>query len=229
MKKSKAILWGIVLVLFGILLAVNSLGIYEFDIFFDGWWTLLIIIPCLIGLFTDKDKLTNVIGIAIGVFLLLCSQKLLSFDLFLKLVLPIVIIMLGFKLIFTSAKSAKSEKVMNNVAEQGGNVRNASAIFSSENLIFNGEEFSGATFTAVFGNVVCDLTNAVIPNDCVIKSTSIFGAVDIITPDNVKVKINSTSFLGGTTDKRGTGNKEATATIYFESFNLFGGTDIKNI
>lgn len=227
MKKSKMILWGIVLVLFGILLAVNSMGIFEINPFFDGWWTLLIIVPCFISLFTDKDKMASLIGIIIGVFLLFCSQNLLSFDLFMKLVLPIIIIILGFKLIFTSSKGAKSDKVMKEVIEQGGNVRNVSATFSGQNLVFNGEEFNGAEFNAIFGGIKCDLRNAVIPKDCVIKSTAIFGGIDLIVPDNINVKVNSTSIFGGVSDKKGTSAKESTATIYLEGLCLFGGVDIK--
>ena len=52
MKKVTGILWGIVLVTVGVILAVNALGIASIDIFFDGWWTLFIIVPCAVGLFT---------------------------------------------------------------------------------------------------------------------------------------------------------------------------------
>ncbi len=29
---------------------------------FDGWWTLFIIVPCAIGLITDRDKTGSIIG-----------------------------------------------------------------------------------------------------------------------------------------------------------------------
>ena len=68
MKKLSYILWGIVLMAAGVVLALRIFGITGADIFFDGWWTLFIIVPCAIGLFTEREKTGNIIGIVIGVF-----------------------------------------------------------------------------------------------------------------------------------------------------------------
>lgn len=227
MKKSRNILWGIVLVLAGILLALNSLNILNINVFFDGWWTLIIIIPCLIGIFTDSDKTGNLIGLCVGVFLLFCCQNILSFDLLLKLLFPIIIVIVGCKLIFGSFKSNKSQKVMNDVVSNGGNVRNVAATFSGQDVIYNlGEEFTGAELNAVFGGVKCDLRNAVITKDCVIKCSAIFGGIDIFVPQNVNVKVNSTSIFGGISNKANNSSAN-TVTIYIEGTCLFGGVDIK--
>lgn len=227
MKKSKSILWGLVLVLAGILLAANSFDLINFDIFFDGWWTLIIIIPCFIGIFTDSDKTGNLIGFCIGVFLLLCCQKLLSFDLLLKLLFPIIIVIVGCKMIFSSFKSNKSQKVMNEVISNGGQVKKAAATFSGVDVIYNvGEEFTGAELDAVFGGVKCDLRNALITRDCVIKCSAIFGGIDIFVPQNVNVKVNTTSIFGGTSNKANNSSAN-NVTIYIEGTCLFGGVDIK--
>lgn len=227
MKKSKSILWGIVLVFVGALLALNSLDILDVDIFFDGWWTLIIIIPCLIGLITDNDKTADFIGLCIGVFILLCCLDILSFGLLFKLIFPFIIVVVGFKLIFGSRRSNKNQQILNDVVTNGGNVRDITATFSGQNVVYSvGEEFTGAEINAVFGGVKCDLRNANVTKDCVIKCTSIFGGTDIFVPQNVNVKVNSTSIFGGVSNK--TNNNSAnTATIYIESTCLFGGVDIK--
>ena len=41
MKKFRNIIWGIVLILVGLVIGGNALGITNIDLFFDGWWTLL--------------------------------------------------------------------------------------------------------------------------------------------------------------------------------------------
>ena len=46
MKKVESILWGIVFIVLGLIIAGNVLGITNIKIFFNGWWTLFIIIPC---------------------------------------------------------------------------------------------------------------------------------------------------------------------------------------
>ena len=71
MKKIGNILWGIVFIALGIIIALNTLGVAKINVFFDGWWTLFIIIPCFIGLFKEREKTGNIIGLLIGIVLLL--------------------------------------------------------------------------------------------------------------------------------------------------------------
>ncbi|MBE6609932.1 MAG: hypothetical protein E7634_04630 [Ruminococcaceae bacterium] len=78
MKKIKNTVWGIVLIVIGVIVALNALKITNIDLFFDGFWTLFIIIPCFIGIFTEKDKKGNLIGLVIGVLLLLACRDLLE-------------------------------------------------------------------------------------------------------------------------------------------------------
>lgn len=48
MNNIKNILWGIILVIIGVIIGLNTMGITDIDIFFDGWWTLVIIVPCFL-------------------------------------------------------------------------------------------------------------------------------------------------------------------------------------
>jgi len=110
MKKTSNIIWGSVLILLGVILALNALGLTNINIFFDGWWTVFIIVPCVIGLFKEKEKLPCIVGIILGVCLLLACQEVISFEMLWKLCLPIIIIICGLKLVFTNVKEEKSEK-----------------------------------------------------------------------------------------------------------------------
>ena len=91
MNNFKNIIWGIVLVTIGIIFGLNELNITNINIFFDGWWTLFIIVPCVIGLFNDDEKTGSIIGILIGIILLLGCQAIITFDLVWKLMLPLVL------------------------------------------------------------------------------------------------------------------------------------------
>ena len=84
----------------GLILGLNATGLIDIDLFFAGWWTLFIIVPCFIGLFTDNDKTGDTVGIAVGVILLLCCQDILNFDILWKLLLPIILIIIGLSFIF---------------------------------------------------------------------------------------------------------------------------------
>ena len=107
MKKFENILWGIAFIVVGLILAGNALGITNIDIFFDGWWTLFIIVPCFIGLFNDSDKTGNVIGLVIGGALLLACQGLLNFEMVWKLVVPVALVIIGVSIIFKDSIHGK--------------------------------------------------------------------------------------------------------------------------
>ena len=48
MRKIESILWGLVLIVVGVIIGLNTMGITNINIFFDGWWTLFIIVPSFI-------------------------------------------------------------------------------------------------------------------------------------------------------------------------------------
>ena len=81
MKGYKNIIWGLLFIIVGIIVFTNSFGITNITIFFDGWWTLFIIVPCFIGLFKDEDKSGNLIGLIIGICLLLGCIDIIEFTL----------------------------------------------------------------------------------------------------------------------------------------------------
>ena len=227
MKKVSKILWGIALIVIGGIFALNALGVTDIEIFFDGWWTLFIIIPCLIGIFSERDKVGNIIGLAIGVFLLLCCQNVIGFDMLWKLVIPAIIVIIGLKLIFGAVFGDKATKIIASTKQNGENVKIGCATFSGQDINFDGEIFSGAELTAVFGGVQCDLRNAVIEKDCAITATSIFGGIDILVPDYVNIKISSNSIFGGVSDNNHRPAVPGAVTVYINATCMFGGVEIK--
>ena len=227
MKKLTKILWGIALIAVGAIFALNAFGLTDINIFFNGWWTLFIIVPCFVGLFNEREKTGNLIGLAIGVFLLLCCQNVLSFDMLWKLAVPAIIVIIGLKLVFGAVFGDKANKMIVEARQNGGNVKSGCATFSGQELNFAGEEFTGAELTAVFGGVNCDLRGAVIEKDCAITATSIFGGIDIFVPDHVNVKINSNSIFGGVSEKNHRPADPNQVTLYINATCVFGGVDIK--
>lgn len=95
MKKTSNWLWGCVLIALGVILGVNALGVAHIDIFFPGWWTLFIIIPCAIGLITDEHKGGAIAGLVFGICLLLSCLGVLPFGVFWKLLIPICLVLIG--------------------------------------------------------------------------------------------------------------------------------------
>ena len=227
MKSFGNVLWGIVFIVVGLIIGGNALGITNINIFFDGWWTLFIIVPCFIGLFKEREKTGNIIGLLIGIALLLCCQDILDFDMIWKLALPVVLIIIGISFIFKDTFNHKINEEIKKLNENRTKDGGYCATFAGQNIKFDGEKFNGTELTAVFGGVECDLRNAIIESDVVINASSIFGGIDILAPSNVKVKTKSTSIFGGVENKSNTNGEENTHTIYVNGTAIFGGVEIK--
>ncbi len=226
MRKLNKILWGIVLVAAGLVFALNALGVTNIEVFFDGWWTLFIIIPCLVGFITEREKTGNFAGLAIGIFLLLCAQDILEFDLLWKLILPAVVVILGLRLIFSGIASKTVDKKIHEIKLDGERSKVEFTAFSGSDLKYDGEVFDGAELTTVFGGIKCDLRNAIIEKDTVIKATAIFGGIDILVPEGINVKASSISIFGGMSNKAANTDNN-TVTLYVSATCMFGGVDIK--
>ena len=227
MNRTKNMIWGIALVVVGVIFALNELGLTDINIFFKGWWTLFIIIPSIVMLITSKKKTDGLFGLLVGVSLLLACQGVVGFRHIWRLILPALIVVIGIDLIFKDASWRKEKKDRDEFREMSSGLKEYCATFSGVNLNYDNEVFEGVELTAVFGGIKCDLRNAILNDDVVIKTCCIFGGVDIKVPENVSVKISSSSLFGGTSNKRTKNRIENERTIYINASNLFGGTEIK--
>ena len=227
MKKFGNLLWGLVLIVLGLIIGGNALGITNINVFFDGWWTLIIIIPCFIGLFKEREKTGNIIGLLIGIALLLACQDLLDFNLVWKLLFPAILVAIGVSIIFKDVIGGKVSKEIKKLNEKKTGENEYCATFSGQDVRFDGEQFKGVDLTAVFGGIKCDLRNAIIEEDAVINTSSIFGGIDIYVPENVKVKVKSSSIFGGVSDEKKHCQNADAYTIYINATCIFGGVEIK--
>jgi len=225
LKTAKSIVWGFVLLFVGVILCLNSLELLSFDIFFNGWWTLFIIVPSFIGLFSENNKLGSIIFLIIGILLLLSCQNILDFSLVKKLIAPIIIILIGLSLIFKNVFNNSINKSIKSINSNNQTKESCVAVFSGKDIKLDKEEFNGTTLNAIFGGIKIDLRNAIIKEDVVINCSAIFGGIDIYLPDNVKVKIKSNSVFGGVDNNNNNTDKDIT--VFIDATCIFGGIDIK--
>ena len=222
--KVSNLLWGLVFIIIGTILGLNALEITNINIFFNGWWTLFIIVPSFIDLFKDEDVTGDIIGLVIGFALLFGCNDLINFELIWKLMLPVILVLIGLSFIFKDTINNKVKKEIKKLNKDKHD--EYFATFGEQNINFSNEKFNGCNLNAIFGSVKCDLKEAIINEDAVINVSAIFGGVTILVPDNAKVKITSIPIFGGISDKRTT-KKDGKNTIYINATCLFGGVDIK--
>lgn len=227
MRRLGSVLWGFVFILLGLIIGLNAMGITDINLFFRGWWTLLIIIPCFIGLFRNDNKTGDGIGLIIGIVLLLCTQGILEFRIIGKLIFPFILIMIGISILFRDTIHRKTVEKIKKLNAERKDAESFCATFGEINQNFAKQEFKGANVEAIFGSVNLDLKEAQIHHDEIINSNAIFGGIKIITPAGINVKVKSTPIFGGVENKVSTKFDEKLPTLYINSFCLFGGVDIR--
>lgn len=238
MKKTSSWLWGCVLIALGIILGINALGVAHINIFFPGWWTLFIIVPCAIGLFTDQHKSGPIFGLVLGICLLLSCLGVLPFGVFWKLLIPVILVLIGVTmLVRTTSKGDVADRIREAREEQKAERRNGHKVkeaeivetddedsddddddekdfeeywstFGDQDINYSGKTFSGCRVDAVFGGADIDLRKAKITDKAILRASSVFGGIIVYVPDDVKVEVASTAIFGGVSDKRKNINKD---------------------
>lgn len=229
MKQLRAIIWGIAIVALGVIFGGNALGIFNINVFFEGWWTLFIIIPSAVSLITEKEKVSSLIFLAAGVILLLAAQNVFSFEVAWKVILAIALVAVGLGIIFKGIFRGKNDKEVEKKVkdlEDGKTMDSQMAVFSGTDRVYKDEVFSGANLLAVFGGVDLDLRDAKFTKDTVIKAFCLFGGVDIRVPENVQIKVKSGFIFGGVSDDRKSTSVKGKYTIYIDAAGGFGGVSV---
>lgn len=209
----------------GVIWRLNRTGVADINIFFDGWWTLFIIVPSITSLFeSGSNKTSSIIFLVIGILFLLASQGLFEFEILWEILLPAIVILIGLSLIF-------GHKVDFNVKEKtkcldSKDTESIFAAFGEQNVSKSGEKFEKANLNAIFGAVKLDLREAKLEKETVIGAWAIFGGIEILVPEDCIVKVKGTPIFGGISNER-KNNEDAKKTIYIEAYAIFGGLDIK--
>jgi len=223
------VLWGLAFIVAGVGVAGNVAGLWDFNLLFKGWWTIFIIVPCVISMVQNGVNTGNIIGLVIGALLLVEAQNIIPRNLIGKMIFPVILVLIGLSIIFkgNTIKHHNYKSKVHQTNTSGDGFINAVAIFWGSETRPANEKVTGGTATAIFGGVDLDLSNAIIDEDIVITSTAIFGGIDIIVPSNVKVKISSVPIFGGIDDNSNHATSENAPTIYINATCIFGGMDIK--
>ena len=250
MKKANGLIVGVLFIVVGLLYACSALDIFEFSIFFPGWWTLFIIVPCIYALTRkNEDKTGPVIGLIIGICFLINAQDFDFHINFWPMAIAVLCIVIGWKMIFPQKKkehkqveftydntSGEKEVVIDGVkfdntyTKSSGGYVNASAILGGKDIRVDNECFTGADICVIMGAVDLNLRNAIISEDVYVNVTAVMGGIDIYAPANVRVVTDGCStIMGGIDVNTPYANFHSTDTprLIITGNCIMGGIDIK--
>ena len=137
-----------------------------------------------------------------------------------NIVNTIIFVIIGVSLIFKKKYDDKKKKINED--------NEYLAIFSGQTINYSKEKLEKLALTALFGGIKCDLRNSLIKEDVYIDATAFFGGIDLLVPENVKVKVKPFAIFGGVETKKLKANDKEKPVIYINATCVFGGIDVKH-
>ena len=231
MKQATKLVLALALIVAGILWILNITGVLDIAFSTRGWWALFVIVPSVVGLINDKDKVGPCIGIGVGVALLLAARGVITWNMMWQIALALVVIGFGVNLLlFKSCCCHKHCEVrdLKTISRDGKNIRRIESAFGKQQISFAGEVFEGAEVQSSFGGLTLDLNGAVIPDEAFIDLSVGFSGVVIIVPENLAVQVSVSSGFGGVSDNRRTKLGTGSPRLIITGSVGFGGVEIRN-
>ena len=145
-NKLWSIFWGLFFIFIGIGYGGDVLGVWHFTMFFTGWWTFFIIVPCLMGLIQKGYNTGDLIGLLIGVVLLLARRDLVDFWDVMRLMFPVILIVIGLSILF---KDVFKKKIKKNISYKGDSKEQYSVFSSNRQNVIG--SYVGSGINAIFG------------------------------------------------------------------------------
>ena len=218
-------LFGIVIIVFGTVLLLNSAGIVAVNIgylFSNFWPMILIILGTFIIVTNPSAKLGGIIPLTIGIVFQL--KVLGYFDVFNYLAFwPVVLILVGLWMLF--GRGPKWDTHSNDSF-------NTIGLFSGSNVRNVSQQFQGGSATSLFGGVEIDLREAKITpeqKEAKIEVFVAFGGMSIIAPQGWNIIITGLPLFGGwdnkTTNK---GTDQDAPVLKINGVVMFGGLEVIN-
>jgi predicted membrane protein len=228
------IVLGAIIVLVGLGLLLDNMGIVRFH---DVWhyWPVLLIVYGVSRILSCQAVSSLVWGGAIaliGAFLLLDNLDIINFNF--EYIWPVIIIAFGLSLLF---RAVDRRRYLGGVIDSNEPVSNEPAInvvaiLSGSRGVINNPDFRGGEIVAIFGGVRLDLRQAGITVDrAVLDTTAIFGGVELRVPETWSVESKGVGIFGGFDDKTVRPKADPnvkTPQLTITGTAVFGGVSISN-
>lgn len=248
MKKNiTALIFGILLFLGGGLYLDTLFFDWQINIFFNGWWTLFIIVPSFISILFNKPNWFNLSALFVGIILLLAAQDIIKYRDVWFCIIAAVVMCVGISLIigafrkptpinqYNAAASSngcdtnyQSSNFAGSCYEDGSSTPSYNGILSGVKSRNTSTNFEGAHISAVLGGAEIDLRDVIINKDVTVYCTAILGGVEVYAPKNIRINVVKTDILGSTECKAYTQPVDALVPIVtFNCTSVMGGVTIK--
>ena len=229
-RGTSGLFWGAFLVLGGVALLLDHIGIISVDRLWR-FWPLLLVCAGIPNIMSRERRLWGILLITGGVLFQLNELGIGHFrwnDIW-----PILLIATGLMLMWGAIEVRRKPST----PPVGGDPRTT----LSEMAVFGGierrvttQDFQGGHINAVFGGVEIDLTDANMQaEEATLEINAIFGGVELRVPETWQVAFRGTPIFGGISDKTRVGRTVDLTDprhklLVLTGAVIFGGVEIKN-
>jgi predicted membrane protein len=224
-----SILFGAIIIAVGLFLLLQNLGIVRVH---DVWqfWPVVLIVIGIARLLDSRTPSAMIFGglfVAVGGLLLADNLGILyvSFD----FIWPLILIGFGASLLW---RTLDSRRQPSEFPIPGSADVHAFAIFGGSKRRIESADFRGGDMVSVFGGVELDLRGSMMPSRvAAIEVNTVFGGVEITTPEDWVVDCQVISILGGVEDKTRPSRgpvQENPPRLVITGYCVFGGLSLKN-
>ena len=225
-RPERKLLLGFILVFIGLAFIADRSGLiphYIRSILFT--WQAFIILLGVVFVSNKEKRATGYLLILVGVVFIIPEIFDVPYSTR-KLFWPLILIIIGFVLIFGSRFrrnfTVESEESALDYIDDVN-------IFGGHERIITTQNFRGGRVLAVFGGGEYDLRQSLISKEgAKLEVVNIFGGSSFIMPEDWNIKIEVAGIFGGFSDKRRISNISHDKTLVIKGIAIFGGGEIKS-
>lgn len=229
-RTDKRVYLGGILIVFGGILLLNSIDVFNFRI--SRVIFSLPFIITMIGIFillNTNKKLLGGILTGVGIFFLV--EKIVpGLHYPIGIVIPVILIAFGIYIILKQTRKNIDDPERHGFLKK--DLIDDISIFGGGSKIISSDNFRGGNVTAIFGGSEINLTGCILAEgDQIIDVLLIFGGTTIVVPKDWNVIVNVTSILGGFSDKSIKDPNiipDQSRTLHVKGLAMFGGGEVKN-
>ncbi len=213
-----------------------------FTLFFPGWGSLFLIVPALYWLIRRPLSWFWPVCLLIGVLILLANREHYSFGTAAAIVLAAFVILVGLRIIFAPVFKRLRQKKMKTqwqkLAGQSDHVvftsadggatcdREYSVAFGDRTVNIRDQEFTAATVSCKFGNMVFIINQATITDCAVIDATCSFGNLELHLPAGARTEVASSFHIGNFENHHVNPTTDGAPVIYINLDGSYGNVEI---
>jgi predicted membrane protein len=221
------IVWGLILILVGVLFLFDQMGRLDFGEIVARWWPAVFILIGLSILIGNRfrDAGGGVFFILFGAFFLLMRLRIFDHTAW-HYFWPLIIVACGLWLILKPTFAGARKKAF----EGGGDDLRISAVLSGIQRRIESPSFRGGKAEAILGGLDLDLTRAALAEGrATLELTAVMGGIDVRVPRDWQVVLDATPILGGIDDQtHPLPEAERKGVLYVKATAILGGIDIKD-